>query len=156
MYLERLLQINMATLAALGALLLGMGEQSEGPPLVVMAAAAVADWLTDVTGKFQIGRWTANVLMLVGAVFSLHDLYPPRSEMETIGLSWFLIYLQIILLFQKKDQWKYWLLVMLSLLEVVIATLFSQGIWFGMLLVIYMLLGFSVFSTDGIASITVS
>ena len=30
MYLERLLQINMATLAALGALLLGMGQRSEG------------------------------------------------------------------------------------------------------------------------------
>ena len=63
--------------------------------------------------------------------------------MQAIGLSWFLIYLQIILLFQEKDQWKYWLLVMISLLQVVVATLFSQGIWFGVLLAIYMLLGFS-------------
>jgi protein-glutamine gamma-glutamyltransferase len=143
MYLERLLQINMATLAALGALLLGMGQRSLGPPLLVILAAALSVWLTDVTGRIRIGRWTANVLMLVGAVVALHDIYPPRSEMQTIGLSWFLIYLQVILLFQEKDQWKYWLLVMLSLLEVVMATLFSQGIWFGLLLVIYMLLGFS-------------
>ena len=49
MYLERLLQINMATLAALGALLLGMGQRSEGPPLLVALAAAVSVWLTDVT-----------------------------------------------------------------------------------------------------------
>jgi hypothetical protein len=143
MYLERLLQINMATLAALGALLLGMGQRSVGPPLVVMLAAPAAVWLTDVTGRIQIGRWTANALMIVGAVFSLRDLYPPQSEMQTIGLSWFLIYLQIILLFQKKDEGKYWLLVMLSLLQVVVATLFSQGIGFGVLLTIYMLLGFS-------------
>ena len=143
MYLERLLQINMATLAALGALLLGMGQRSEGPPLLVILAAASAVWLTDVTGRIRIGRWTANVLMIVGAVVSLSNLYPPRSEMQTIGLSWFLIYLQIILLFQEKDEWKYWLLVMLSLLEVVMATLFSQGIWFGLLLGIYMLFGFS-------------
>ena len=32
---------------------------------------------------------------------------------------------------------------MLSLLEVVVATLFSQGVWFGVLLAVYMLLGFS-------------
>jgi protein-glutamine gamma-glutamyltransferase len=143
MYLERLLQINMATLAALGALLLGMGERSEAPPLLVMLAAALSVWLTDVTGKFRIGRWTGNVLMLIGAVFSLYDACPPRSEMQTIGLCWFLIYLQIILLFQEKDQWKYWLLIMLSLLEVVMATLFSQGVGFGVLLATYMLLGFS-------------
>jgi transglutaminase-like putative cysteine protease len=143
MYLERLLQINMATLAALGALLLGMGQQSEGPPLLVIVAAAASVWLTDITGRIRIGRWLANVLMLIGAVVSLRDLYPPQSEMQTIGLSWFLIYLQVILLFQEKDQWKYWLLVMISLLEVVMATLFSQGIWFGILIVVYMLVGFS-------------
>ena len=143
MYLERLLQINMATLAALGALLLGMGQQSEGPPLLVILAAAASVWLTDITARIRIGRWPANILMLIGAVVSLYDLYPPESEMQTIGLSWFLIYLQVILLFQEKDQWKYWLLIMISLLEVVMATLFSQGIWFGVLIVVYMLVGFS-------------
>ena len=44
MYIERLLQINMATLAALGALLLGMGQRSVGSPLLVMAAAATSVW----------------------------------------------------------------------------------------------------------------
>lgn len=143
MYLERLLQINMATLAALGALLLGMGQRSEGPPLLVVAAAALSIWLTDVTGRFQIGRRAANLLMLAAAAVSFRELYPLRGEMQTIGLSWFVIYLQIILLFQKKDERKYWLLVMLSLLQVLVATLFSQGIWFGMLLAVYMMLGFS-------------
>ena len=71
MYLERLLQINMATLAALGALLLGMGQRSEGPPLLVALAAAVSVWLTDITGRFCLGRRVANVLMLLAAVVSL-------------------------------------------------------------------------------------
>ena len=58
MYLERLLQINMATLAALGALLLGMGQRSEFPPLLVALAAVLSVWLTDVTGRFHItGKW---------------------------------------------------------------------------------------------------
>ncbi len=120
-----------------------MGERSLAPPLLVILAASSSVWLTDVTRRIRIGRWTANLLMLVGAVVSLRDQYPPRSELQTIGLSWFLIYLQVILLFQEKDQWKYWLLVMISLLEVVMATLFSQGIGFGVLIVVYMLVGFS-------------
>ena len=55
MYLERLLQINMATLAALGAVLLGMGQRA-GPPLLVALAAAVSVWLTDIpAGSASVG-----------------------------------------------------------------------------------------------------
>ena len=143
MYIERLLQINMATLAALGALLLGMGQRSVGAPLLVMAAAATSVWLTDVTQRFSLGRWTSNVLMLLGAVYSLHDFFPLGNELQALGFARLLVCLQIILLFQRKNERTYWLLVILSLLQVVVATLFSQGIMFGVLLVVYMLLGFS-------------
>ena len=143
MYLERLLQINMATLAALGALLLGMGERSEGPPLLVALAAATSVWLTDIRGWFRLGRRVADVLMLLAAVLSLGQAFPITNELQALDLAWFLVYLQVILLFRAKDEQTYWLLVMLSLLQVVVATLFNQGIWFGMLLAVYMLLGFS-------------
>ena len=143
MYLARLLQINMATLAALGALLLGMGQRTEGPPLLVALAAAVSVWLTDITGWFRLDRRVANLLMLVGGALCARDLYPPGNEVQALQLVWFLIYLQIILLFQKKDERIYWSLILLSLLQVVVATLFSQGVWFGVLLTTYMLLGFS-------------
>lgn len=143
MYLERLLQINMATLAAMGALLLGMGQRSEGPPLVVTLAAAMSIWLTDITSWFRIGQRTANVLMLVASAATLYEVFPMTNELQTLGFARFVIYLQIILLFREKDQRVYWLLVMLSLLQVVVATLFSQGVWFGVLLAIYMLFGFS-------------
>ncbi len=111
MYLERLLQINMATLAALGALLLGMGQRSEGPPLLVALAAVVSVWLTDVTRRFCLGRRTANVLMLLAAAVALRDVFPLGSELQAFALAWLLIYLQIILLFQPKDERTYWLLV---------------------------------------------
>jgi hypothetical protein len=143
MYIERLLQINMATLAALGALLLGMGQQSESPPLFVVLAAAASVWLTDLTGWLRLGRRLANSLMLVAAAVSIGQVLPLRSELQAFDFAWFLIYLQIILLFQQKDERVYWLLIVLSLLEVVVATLFSQGAWFGILLALYLLLGFS-------------
>ncbi len=143
MQLERLLQINMATLASLGALLLGMGQRSVGPPLLVMAAAALSVWLTDVTGRFSLGRRTGNLLMLLAAAFALSGLYPLGNELQALGFARLLICLQVILFFQRKNERTYWLLVVLSLLQVVVATLFSQGVWFGVLLVLYMLLGFS-------------
>jgi transglutaminase-like putative cysteine protease len=143
MYLERLLQINMATLAALGALLLGMGQRSEAPPLLVALAAAASVWLTDLTGWLRIGRRMANLLVLLAATVSIGQVLPLRSELQAFDLAWFMIYLQVILLFQKKDERLYWLLIVLSLLEVIVATLFSQGAWFGILLALYLLLGFS-------------
>lgn len=143
MYLTRLLQINMATLASLGALLLGMGQRTEGPPMLVALAAVVSVWLTDIAGWFRLNRHAANGLMLVGGAVAARNLYPPSSEVQVLQLVWFLIYLQIILLFQKKDDRIYWSLILLSLLQVVVATLFSQDVWFGVLLTMYMLLGFS-------------
>jgi hypothetical protein len=67
-------------------------------------------------------------------------LFHIYSEAQALTFAQFLIYLQIILLFQKKDSRTYWLLIMLSLLQVVVAALFSQGVFFGILLVGYMLL----------------
>ena len=43
-YLERLLQINIATMAALGTLLLGMGQRSPALPLWMLTAAVASVW----------------------------------------------------------------------------------------------------------------
>jgi transglutaminase-like putative cysteine protease len=143
MYLQRLLQLNMAVMATLGALLLGMGERSVAPPLMVAVAAALSTWLTDLRGVIQIGKRTSNVLMLAAAVYALSAFYSLGNEMQALNFARLLVYLQIILMFQRKDDRIHWLLVMLSLLQVVVAALFSQGAWFGLLLAGYMMLGFS-------------
>ncbi len=143
LYLERLLQINMATLAALGALMLGMGERSVWTPLLVATAAAASVWLTDVTGWFRLSRRVVNVLMLLAAANSIYELYQLGTALQALGLARYVLCLQIILMFQQKDARTYWVLVIISLLQVVMATLFIQSVWFGVLLVVYMLLGFS-------------
>ncbi|NLF09923.1 MAG: DUF3488 domain-containing transglutaminase family protein, partial [Pirellulaceae bacterium] len=112
-------------------------------PMLVMAAAAVSVWLVDFTRRFSLGRWPANALMIAAAVYSLHDFFPLGTELQALGFARLLVCLQIILLFQRKNELTYWLLVMLSLLQVVVAALFSQGVMFGVLLAVYMILGFS-------------
>ena len=143
MLIERLLQINMATLAALGALLLGMGQRSEAPPLLVALAAAASVWLTDRKGWFRLGRGPANVLMLLAAAVSIGQVFPSQ---RTAGLRFRLVrHLSAnhSPLPAKGRAPVYWLLIVLSLLEVIVATLFSQGVGFGVLLTLYLLLGFS-------------
>lgn len=141
MYLQRLLQINMATLAASGALLLGMGRRSSAIPLLVLLAAITSIWLTDIKGWFRLNRTVGSLAALVAAAVSLRGFY--HFELEIMAITNLLICLQIILLFQQKDGRIYWLLAGVSLLQVVAATAFSQGVWFGLMVVVYMLVALS-------------
>jgi transglutaminase-like putative cysteine protease len=84
----------------------------------------------------------ANVVVLIAAAITLRAMIPLQSQVQAFAVGWFLVSLQIVLLFQQKDERIYWVLVMLSLLEVVVATSFSQGVWFGAMLLVYMLFGF--------------
>jgi transglutaminase-like putative cysteine protease len=141
-YLQRLLQINMATLAASGALLLGMGRRSPALPLLVLLAAMASIWLTDVTGWVRLNRTVGNLAALVAAAVTLRGLYL-HGELDVSSIANMLICLQLILLFEEKDNRVYWLIAGLSLLHVVAATAFSQGVWFGLLVMVYMLVGLS-------------
>jgi transglutaminase-like putative cysteine protease len=140
MYLKRLLQITIATIAAMGTVLLSMGQREVVLPLVMILAAGTSVWLTDITGILRLNRTLANVAMLLAALVSMRELMNIGGEIQAIGFARLLIYLQIIVLFQKKDARSYWLLIMLSLLQVFVAALFSQGLFFGLMLIIYMLI----------------
>jgi transglutaminase-like putative cysteine protease len=139
MNVQRLLQITMAAMAAMGTVLLSMGQREVVLPLVMILAAGASVWLTDIKGFLRLNRTLANIAMLVAALVSVRELMVIRSEIQAIGFARLLIYLQIIVLFQKKDERSYWVLIMLSLLQVVVAALFSQGVVFGLMLIIYML-----------------
>ncbi len=143
MYVERLLQIHVAAMAAVATLLLGMGQQSMALPLMVFVAAAVSVWLTDITGTIALNRLVANLAALGAGLLTLHDLGQLPPHVRILGLANLLVYLQVILLFQKKDARRYRLLAMLSLLQVVVSAVFNQGLWFGILLTCYLFLGLS-------------
>lgn len=143
MYVERLLQVNTVTLAALGTLLLGMGQRTAVLPVVVLIAAITSLWLTDVTGRFQLNRTAAAVAAVLAVSLACWDLVPWGSALVILVIAKALIYLQIVLLFQAKDARIYGQLLTLSLLQVVVATIFNQGFWFGVLLVVYLFGAFS-------------
>ncbi|OHB79112.1 MAG: hypothetical protein A2V98_04920 [Planctomycetes bacterium RBG_16_64_12] len=143
MYLERLLQINIATMAALGTLLLGMGQRSPALPLWMLTAAVASVWLTDISGWFRLNRTVTNVAAVAAFCVFLWQLSELRGVVRILAIGNLLVYLQIILLFQEKEVRTYWQLALLSLLQVVVAAAFRQQVLFGILLVVYLFVGLS-------------
>lgn len=141
MYLERLLQIHVAAFAVLGAMVLGAGQRDLRLVLVVGAAAVVSLLVIDLGGWFRLHRTISNLAALVAVALALRETLHYEGYSQLLVIANLLVFLQVVLFFQQKDERIYWQLIMLSLLEVVVAALFSQGVWFGLLIIIHLLVG---------------
>ena len=129
---------------AIAILLFGMGYRSPWLPLGMMTAAITSVWLTDITGWFRFNRNVATVAAVGAFLFLFWRLLPLQGWLEMLlAIGNFLVCLQIILLFQKKEPRTYGLLALLSLVQVVVAAVFRQRLLFGLLLVVYLLVGLS-------------
>ncbi len=146
MTVERLLQIHIATLTALGTLLLGMGQRNPILPVVAIFASITSVIFTDSLRWFWLNRTLANIAALGAVLMSSLDFWSNASEQQLLAIANLLVYLQIILLYQPKVERRYWELALLSLLQVVVAAALNLGFEFGFLLVVYMLIAFSALS----------
>ena len=112
------------------------------PPLIAACAAVLSVIFTDVLGWIRLNRIVANLAALGAAVLVMFDFfsndYGPGKLLSIANL---LICLQVVLFFQKKNTRIYWQLAVLSLLQVVVAAALSTGVYFGAVLVCYMVLG---------------
>jgi hypothetical protein len=143
-YVERLLQINIATLTALSALILGMGQRNMAMPTSVLLAAIASLVLTDFAPVFRLNRVVTNLLALGAMILAFWQLRYRQGPLQILALANLLVYLQIILLFQKKEFRTYWQLAVLSLLQViVVAAVFRHEYQFGLFLVVYFFTGLS-------------
>lgn len=139
--LERVLQICMAALAALATILLGMGERNAMLPLLAVVVAASSVYFVDVRGWIRLNTSMSNLAGLAALVASLWDYRRvPQEENQLLALANLLIYLQCVLLYRQKTPRIYWMLALLSLLQVAVATVLNLSVWFGVLLLVYMLL----------------
>ena len=102
MFLQRLLQINVATLAALATLLLGMGQDSPVKPLLVAPAAAASIWLTDVKGWIRLNRSLASLIALPLVAYAAHRMIHTDGDARILIVADLIVYLQVVLFFQKK------------------------------------------------------
>jgi len=80
MKLERIVQIHVAALAILGAVLLGMGQRSSLLPLLAVFAAITSVIFTDMLHWFHLNRFVANVAALLALFFSLNELFESHAR----------------------------------------------------------------------------
>ncbi len=142
------LSMVMASMATLSTVMLGLGQNSFVLALLTFLAAVTSVLLTDWLAWFRLNRIVANLAMLLAAFFSLYGFLEAGSQQQLWAIANLLIYVQLVLLFQEKNRRVYGQLAMFSLLQVVVAALLSNGLEFGLLLGIYMVIavvGFVLF-----------
>jgi hypothetical protein len=143
MTVERLLQLHVATLAALGTLLLGMGQRNPVLPVLSFFAAATSVYFTDKLRWFVLSRGLGNLAALGALMLASFEFWTIAVDQQLLAIANLLVYLQIILLYQQKNATRYWEISVLSLLQVVVAAALNLGFEFGVLLAVYMLTAFS-------------
>ena len=148
MRIELLLQIAIATLTSLGTLMLGMGEREIALPLIAIVVSASSVYLTDVSGWLRLNARVANVAGSTAVVIFVWDfLQRFGTETQLLAIANLLIYLQFVLLYQAKSISTYWLLTLLSVLQVAVAAALNFEMIFGLLLLIYFFCGLATLGT---------
>ena len=141
MHLERCLQISMAAFAAMGTVLLGMGEGSAALPLAAIVISCLSVWITDIKGWLRLNRLTADLAGVAAMAASIWEWQGDWTEGQLLALVNFVVYVQFVLLFKQKTTRSYWLLALLSVLQVAVATVLNESLEFGLLMVAYMFVG---------------
>ncbi|MGE0607263.1 MAG: DUF3488 and DUF4129 domain-containing transglutaminase family protein [Pirellulales bacterium] len=139
--LERWLQISMAVFVWLGTLMLGMGEESFVIPIVSLMACAGSVYLTDIRGWLRLNNRQANLAGLATVAVCFWELRQVDVEVQVLALANLLFYLQCVNLFRQKEPRIYWMLALLSVLEVAVAAVLNDNLMFAGLLVTYFLVG---------------
>ncbi|MDH3717558.1 MAG: DUF3488 and transglutaminase-like domain-containing protein [Planctomycetota bacterium] len=132
------LQIAFAVMASLGTILLGMGSQNVVLPVVAVFVAITSVYFTDTVGWIKLNRTVGSVAALAAVGLSLIDFYQLGRERQLLAIAYLLIYLQIVVMYQRKDERIYWQLFMLSFLQVVVAAALNFSTTFGALLALYL------------------
>ncbi|MGD9646702.1 MAG: DUF3488 and DUF4129 domain-containing transglutaminase family protein [Pirellulales bacterium] len=140
--LELVLQITMATMTALGTLMLGMGERDLTLPVLAVIVSVSSVLITDYYGYLRLNARVANIAGSTAVVVFLWDLLQRFSgDTQLLAVANLLIYLQFILLYQQKTITIYWLLALLSFLQTAVATVLNFELLFGFLLLVYFVCG---------------
>ncbi len=141
MSVERLLQLSIAVLITLGALLRSPGQRDLILPALLLTAALVSIYVTDYKRWFRLSHRVANVAALVSVVFALHNFFGLDSAAQLSAIARLLTYLQLTLLFQEKNARLYWQFFALSVLQVVVGAALNVSMVFGVLLIVYLFVG---------------
>ena len=145
MPLHLALAATLGFLTFLSTLMLGLGQSDSFLPILIGTAAVASFILTDYRRVVQLGDWTVNGFAVLIVCFNIADVLHHRGEDMAWAIARVLVFIQVVLLFREKETRFCWQIMMISMLQVVVATVFQQSIMFGALLLLYVFVGLCVF-----------
>ncbi len=139
--LERLAQFHFAALTAIGGVLLSSGEVGNHLPITAVVAAIVAYLFVDRWKVFSLPTVVAYVGMGGVAAFCMANFLWLRPNSQLMSVAQLLVYVEIVLLFQKKSVRVFEQIGVFCLLELIVAAVFNSALLFGVMLVPFALIG---------------
>ena len=134
---KRWMQITLLVLALVSSSLLGMGLGSSRLVIIAFVGATLGFILTDLLKLFRIDGVLANIASIVILFLAMGDFFSEDSTGKLVAVANLLVYLQTVLMFQEKTPRLNWQILVLSLLQVVVGTIFSLDLEAGMLFLFY-------------------
>ena len=145
MSLRLALAVTLGFLTFLSSLMLGLGQGDASLPVLLAMAAVTSFFLTDYRRVIELGEWTVNILVVLIFAFNVVHVLQLRGEDLAWAIARVLVFVQVVLLFREKNTRFCWQILLISLLQVVVSTVFQQSIMFGALLLLYVFVGLCAF-----------
>lgn len=135
--IQRTIEVCILLLVIVCSLLLSVSIGSYRLFFISMVCAIGGFLVTDTYRLFHIKGWLANASSIAILVLAMHGFFDTDSSGKLIAVANLLVYLQSVLMFQRKTPRLNWQILVLSLLEVVISTIFAVGFSSSYLLLVY-------------------
>ncbi|REK06699.1 MAG: DUF3488 domain-containing protein [Planctomycetota bacterium] len=144
--LKDLVGIVIAMQIMVATCVLGLGEGSFVLPATTLFLLVFTMYFTDRTGRVRLKQRMADMLAMGIVLYTCVAALRSDRQALLIVVANLQCYLQYVLLFQEKKPRIYWQLALLSLGQVAIASTLVPGPIFGVMLLIYLLLGIVSFA----------
>ena len=134
---RRLIQTTILVLVLISSVLLGLSMESMRMIAIGVVGAVLGFLVADCFKLFNIRGFLANVASVVILFLAMKDFFSEDGMGKLVSVANLLVYLQTVLMFQEKTPRLIWQVLVLSLLQVVVAAVFSLNFEAGLLFLMY-------------------
>lgn len=131
------IQVVMGLLVAIGGYVLGNSIDDMNIVIVTFIGTLMAFIFVDRLKMIELSGWTANVVLVLILIYSMRDFVGGDSTVKLTAVANMLSYLLVALFFQKKTPRLGWQLLVLSILQMLEASIFNLNFEYGIFFVFY-------------------
>lgn len=136
---DRSLHLTAYATAVAAVFMLGQAERDPLLGVLAIIVCGIGVFIKEAYDKHLNTFW-GNLAALGALVFALWSFHPERPELRLIAMANLLVYAQFVLFYRERIPQTYWMILLLSLLQVCVASVLINDFYFGLMLIGYMLL----------------